>query len=231
MLQLNKKRKKGIRTRTRSTRIAQKNHKVLQFKGIWIGTINTLKNDNRMLQFKGVLESFVFFALPSMLVFYPTGVKDEAATCQMLITNGTVNVTSSTPNTEEKAVVATFALFALIWIPALLLATFGKGKGCVSLVGVLTYVSVICVVAFIVFALSKTMPETTMYSIIFVGYFIVLFCTVTYLWARYVWRAKYSLPRISLHSLQVLLSTRIKWRKTQQENQLKRPLLSELDMV
>jgi len=155
-----------------------------------------------MSKFKSLLDNFVFFALPLVLIFYPTKVQsiDISDSTQM---HGRLKINSGTntnpsPSLEEKVVVALFAICASVWIVGLLLATFGKGRRCVSVVSTLTYLSVASIVAFVIFALSKTMPEETFYTILFATHFVLMISAITCVWAKYV-----KDPRISLPSLQV----------------------------
>ena len=161
--------------------------------------------------------------------------------------------TNPSPSLEEKVVVALFAICASVWIVGLLLATFGKGRRCVSVVSTLTYLSVASIVAFVIFALSKTMPEETFYTILFATHFVLMISAITCVWAKYVKDPRISLPSLQVQKIRWLIitlcisqfvyitSTAInmqgllqilgaRWRytppsNTQQHDQLKEPLL------
>lgn len=100
-----------------------------------------------------MLDNFVFFALPLILIFYPTKVEDKDTKVEGK------DSASPGPSAEEICVVTLFGVFASLWILGVLLSTFGRGRKCLKIVACLTYLSVLSIVAFVIFALSKTMPE------------------------------------------------------------------------
>lgn len=66
-----------------------------------------------------------------------------------------------------------------------------------KIVAWLTYLSVISVVAFVIFALSKTTPEKRPYSLGI--HFLGMLCAITFVWTKYV-----KVPRVWLPSFHVV---------------------------
>ncbi|KAL6908250.1 hypothetical protein ACP4OV_002420 [Aristida adscensionis] len=128
----------------------------------------------KLLKLRGILGDFVLFALPQVLMFYPAAANTDS------------NEKSKDITVEEQVVVALIVFFISIWISAMLLSTFGKGRKLTAVVSALTLISVLSITAFIDFSISKTLPETEIYTVLFVMHFFIMTCIIVHLWHKFV---------------------------------------------
>ncbi|CAL4942901.1 unnamed protein product [Urochloa decumbens] len=170
----------------------------------------------KLTKFRSLLGDFVWFAVPSVLLFYPRRVegneaKDQTQDAQPHVALLQMISNIEDPSIEKKIVMASFVTFLSIWIMASLLATLGRGKSCLRLVGILTYMSVISIIAFIDYMLFKDMPQNIFYEVLFILHFTIMACCISQVWRMFVRESTSQLP--SFPKFQGLVHKMRTWRR------------------
>ncbi|CAL4934461.1 unnamed protein product [Urochloa decumbens] len=170
----------------------------------------------KLTKFRSLLGDFVWFAVPSVLLFYPRRVegneaKDQTQDAQPHVALLQMISNIEDPSIEKKIVMASFVTFLSIWIMAYLLATLGRGKSCLRLVGILTYMSVISIIAFIDYMLFKDMPQNIFYEVLFILHFTIMACCISQVWRMFVRESTSQLP--SFPKFQGLVHKMRTWRR------------------
>lgn len=159
------------------------------------------------MKFRSLLGDFVWFAVPSVLLFFPRkaegneqakGYKQQLKPHLSLLEM----LNPEDPSIEKRVVMSLFVIFLSIWIMAYVLASLGRGKNCVKLVGILTYMTMISIIAFMDYMLSKTMPQDMLYKVLFGLHFTSMAYCITQVWRVFVKETTWQLP--SLPKFQVM---------------------------
>lgn len=152
------------------------------------------KGSTRLVRFKGILGDFVWFAVPSVLLFYPRKVDAEVPQSKLTL-SWTWSEFFKTNDVEKTITMIFFVAFLSIWIIAYLLASLGKGEKCTKVVGNLTLTTVTSVIALVDYGLYKSMPSS--YIALFAVHLILMASFIIHIWMKYVYCTNQELGLVS----------------------------------
>ncbi|TKW22610.1 hypothetical protein SEVIR_4G239800v4 [Setaria viridis] len=191
----------------------------------WIkkGRLGKICSKN-LVKFRSLLGDFVWFAVPSVLLFFPRkaegneqakGYKQQLKPHLSLLEM----LNPEDPSIEKRVVMSLFVIFLSIWIMAYVLASLGRGKNCVKLVGILTYMTMISIIAFMDYMLSKTMPQDMLYKVLFGLHFTIMAYCITQVWRVFVKETTWQLPSLpKFQDMVNKMKTWCRWPSRPQEN-------------